>query len=359
MRGRVGPFVICDCHLGCRWTIIIYRGWYLREPDATTQNFLLTHDVDASARPCVRPFAALFLAVLVIVAALSSPVARAQTGSVTVLHDFIGPPNGFASQAALVQGNDGNFYGTTQSGGLYQKGTIFKVTPGSVLTTLYTFDNTGLHGGNVQAKLILGSDGNFYGTTANGGGATKGTVFRITPGGDLTTLCSFGTNGNTGDTPAGGAIQGTDGNFYGTTEYGGTFTIGTVYKMTPQGVVTTLHEFSGPTTEGHLPLGELVQGSDGNFYGTTTYGRTDNLGTVFVVTSSGLTTLHSFTGGIDGDGSHPEAALVEGSDGILRHDPRRRHELYRRGVPDYARRGVDHHQQLHRCRRVRPPGRAD
>src|SRR5204863_4632847 len=130
----------------------------------------------------------------------------------------------------------------------------------------------------------------------------------------------FGSNGATaGAQPIGALIQGSDGHFYGTTSRGGSGDFGTVFRMTPAGVLTPLLEFSGngPSNKGAYPLGDLVQGSDGNFYGTTRQGGTSGFGTIFKVTSAGvLTTLVEFTGnGISNRGGLPEAGLVEGSDG--------------------------------------------
>ena len=159
-----------------------------------------------------------------------------------------------------MQGCDGNFYGTTEWGGADNFGTVFKLTPGGVLTTLVEF--TGTTGSNKgsypRAGLVQGFDGNFYGTTYYGGASNFGTVFKLTPGGVLTTLVEFtGTaGGNIGINPNAGLVQGGDGNFYGTTYYGGASGIGTVFKLTPGGVLTTLVEFTGNTraaTKAHYP----------------------------------------------------------------------------------------------------------
>ncbi len=209
--------------------------------------------------------------------------------------------------AGLVQGSDGNFYGTTQQGGTNSIGTVFRMTPAGVLTTLVSF--TGANGSNPQTSLVLGSDGNFYGTTNYGGSAGDGTVFRMTPAGVLTTLVSF--TGANGSSPQASLVLGSDGNFYGTTSYGGSAGDGTVFQMTPAGVLTTLVSFTG--VNGTYPSASLEQGSDGNFYGSTQSGGSANDGTVFMITPAGvLTTLHSFNGS---NGSNPRAALVQGSDG--------------------------------------------
>jgi uncharacterized repeat protein (TIGR03803 family) len=166
--------------------------------------------------------------------------------------------------AGLVQGSDGSFYGTTAYGGASGKGTVFQVTPAGVLTKLISF--TGANGSHPVAPLVQGSDGNLYGTTAYGGtNGNNGTVFQMTPAGALTTLVSF--NGTNGSHPLAGLVQGSDGNFYGTTMRGGANNRGTVFLMTPAGVLTTLVSFSG--ANGRLPFAALVQGTNGNFYGTT------------------------------------------------------------------------------------------
>ena len=231
------------------------------------------------------------------------------SGTLTTLHSFAGGSDGEVPFAGLVQGSDGNFYGTTYLGGVNEFGTVFKMTPTGTLTSLYNFAASG--GVLPVAGLVQGSDGNFYGTTTGGGANNAGTVFEITPSGTLTTLYSFARSD--GDDPYGGLLQGSDGNFYGTTTGGGASNgNGTVFKITPRGILTTLYSFAG--SDGANPYAALVQGSDGNFYGTTAGGGASNgNGTVFKITPGGtLTTLHSFAGS---DGANPYAALVQGSDG--------------------------------------------
>jgi uncharacterized repeat protein (TIGR03803 family) len=192
----------------------------------------------------------------------------------------------------LIQGTDGNFYGTTNTGGANGAGTVFKISPGSTLTTLYNFcSESGCTdgGGPFSAPMIQGIDGNFYGTTTGGGAACPfnfpfancGTVFRITPGGKLTTVYNFcsqytGTGCLDGLLPAGGLVQATDGNFYGTTSSGGVGGGGTVFKLTPEGVLTTLHSFDAQFAQPGLVANGVVQATDGNFYGTTFLGGTAN-----------------------------------------------------------------------------------
>ena len=215
---------------------------------------------------------------------------------------------------ALVQGNDGNFYGTTEYGGTNNNGTVFRVTPVGVLTTLVGFNGT--NGTHPAAGLVQGNDGNFYGTAASGGpDGNKGTVYQMTPTGRMTTLVYF--NGTNGSYPLAGLVQGIDGDFYGTTVSGGANGKGTVFQMTSAGVLTTLVSFSN--TNGAAPLDALVQGSDGNFYGTTSLGGNLSVnngagfGTVFKMTPAGvLTRMAVFTGA---NGSYPVAGLVQGTNG--------------------------------------------
>jgi uncharacterized repeat protein (TIGR03803 family) len=222
----------------------------------------------------------------------------------STLVNFDGP-NGDSPYAALVQGADGNFYGTTFNGGSAAQpyGTVFKVTPAGALTTLYDFSGT--DGAAPFGALVQSADGNFYGTTQAGGTNNAGTVFKITPQGALTVLHSFETTENY-DAPN-GLVQGTDGNFYGTTS-------NTVFKVTPAGMLTTLHTFNG--TDGQQSRAGLVQASDGNFYGTTEYGGSHGDGTVFKITPAGaFTSLHSFN---RTDGESPfNDVLVQASDGNL------------------------------------------
>jgi uncharacterized repeat protein (TIGR03803 family) len=227
----------------------------------------------------------------------------------------------------LAQGTDGNFYGTSLYGGsgIYGGvGSVFRVTPKGKVTGIYAFDSADGQDPSADA-LVLGTDGDFYGTTLEGGPKAFGTVFKITGAGALTTL--FGFNGPDGYFPNGLVQSTADGNFYGITSWGGASgncppsACGTVFKINSEGALTTLHSFDG--TDGEYP-NALVQGTDGNFYGTTLYGGANSLpactrngfevgcGTVFKITPEGtLTTLHSFD---VKDGALPEA-LIQASNG--------------------------------------------
>ncbi|MGO9304890.1 MAG: choice-of-anchor tandem repeat GloVer-containing protein, partial [Candidatus Korobacteraceae bacterium] len=244
--------------------------------------------------------------------------APAQSVAFTTLADFDGA-NGVYSQAGLVLGTDGNFYGTTSQGGntgcfAFGCGTIFKITPAGTITRLYSLCSKPncADGASPEAGLVLGTDGAFYGTTSEGGPGGYGTVFKITPSGTLTTL--YGFNGGDGAVPRAGLVQASDGNFYGTTS-GGNETWGTIFKITPTGFLTGLHYFN--FTDGAWPFAGLMQAPDGNLYGTTTSGGRGGSGTVFRITPGGtLTTLYSFCSQPNcADGGAPDAGLVQASDG--------------------------------------------
>ena len=233
-------------------------------------------------------------------------------GVLTTLHAFTGGNDGSGPRAALIQGTDGNLYGTTVNGGANGNGTVFKIGLNGVLSSLHAFDGAS-EGWLTLGTLVQGSNGNFYGTMFGGGGFGSGTLFRLTPSGALTTLHSF--NGDDGANPPTGLMQGKDGNFYGVTMNGGASAVaGTVFKVTPAGTMTTLVRFDR-TTGWFLNAG-LVQGKDGNFYGATINGGAGGHGTVFKISPTGLlTTLHSFNGASDGE--WPDHALVEGKDGYF------------------------------------------
>ncbi len=257
-------------------------------------------------------------------------------GTLTALYSFDGTDGQFP-YAGLVQATDGDFYGTTQYGGANCTssngigcGTVFKITPAGALTTLYSFcaQTNCADGFSPYAGLAQANNGNFYGTTGNGGGMNQcpygsgcGTVFEISPNGTLSTLYRFcaQTNCTDGYLPGAGLALAANGNFYGTTVYGGDFNCGdglgcgTVFEITPGGTLTTLHSFDG--TDGAYPEAVLIEGADGTFYGTTAEGGTDGYGTVFEMsTGSVLTTLHSF---VATDGAYPLGGLLQATDGDL------------------------------------------
>jgi len=259
-------------------------------------------------------------------------------GTLTILHSF-NATDGELPQAIPTQGNDGNFYGTAVAGGLHngncpgsECGTVFKITPSGTETTLYNFCSQSqcADGDEPYAALVQATDGNFYGTTKLGGGDSNtcgfgcGTVFRITPTGALTTLYRFCAQPNCadGEEPLGGLVQGNDGNLYGTTSQGGTGGFGTVFKITLNGTLTKLYNFTGYPTDGAFPVSPLVQATDGNFYGSTEGGGANNnceggCGTAFKITPSGMeTTLYSFCSQPNcADGYFPNVGPVQAADG--------------------------------------------
>jgi uncharacterized repeat protein (TIGR03803 family) len=212
-----------------------------------------------------------------------------------------------------VQGGNGAFYGTTYAGGSNGDGTVFEISTNGALTPLYSFTN-GIDGARPYAGLVLGSDGNFYGTATAGGANQCGTVFKMTAAGALTPLYSF-TNGIDGAEPVGALAQAGDGVLYGTTA-GSAGGNGSVFKISTNGAFTALYSFTNGI-DGAQPYAGLVLGSDGNFYGTTTSGGGPNGdGGIFRITLQGaLTALYVFTGGADG--ASPCAVLTPGSEGDL------------------------------------------
>lgn len=204
----------------------------------------------------------------------------------------------------MLQAPNGNLYGTTAAGGSNNVGTVFKITPGGALTTLHNFDTT--DGAAPLAALTQGTDGNFYGTTDTGGANGYGTIFAITPGGTLKILYSL--RPTDGANPIAGLIQATDGNFYGTTSDEGPNFLGTIFRITPGGTLTTMYSFS--PTDGQDAEGGLVQGTDGNLYGTTTEGGTFGAGIVFSL----ATGLGPFVKTVPTSGSVAANVTILGSD---------------------------------------------
>jgi uncharacterized repeat protein (TIGR03803 family) len=305
----------------------------------------------------LRARTALILTTLMLLVAAATTTATAQT--YTDVYNFDGT-DGWAPAwiGLLAQGRDGDLYGTTTFAGPDGVGNVFRITPGGTLKVLYTF--TWNPGAQPDSGLTLGRDGNFYGTTYFGGSGCYlgcGTLYKITPKGRLTNLYNFsnsqesnymftppveGTDGNFYGVNADTAykitssgtftllaslpfiaysplLQGPKGNFYGTTAFGGSsntcFSCGTIFEMNPNGALTVLYNFDG--IQGQLPIGPLILGSDGNFYGTTSQDTTYGGGVAFKFTPQGtFTVLHDFPDpNYPNDGTNLYAGLIQATDG--------------------------------------------
>jgi uncharacterized repeat protein (TIGR03803 family) len=253
-----------------------------------------------------------------------------QNGALTTLYNFCAITDcndGEAPSAALIQATNGNFYSTTQDGGANGGGTVFEITPAGVLTTLYSFCAEAIcaDGETPLAPLIQAKNGNFYGTTYLGGGYKAGAAFQVTSAGKFILMRGFN-RVHTGANPNAGLVQASNGDFYGVTSQGGPNAGfnpegGTFFQMTAGGAVTVLYSFCAQTncTDGSIPTGGLILGSDGNFYGTASSGGANNGGSVFEFTPAGaLTTLYSFCSLSNcTDGDSPYGGLIEASNGTF------------------------------------------
>jgi uncharacterized repeat protein (TIGR03803 family) len=224
----------------------------------------------------------------------------------TLLYVFTNGADGNSPYAPPVQGNDGNFYGTTYSGNIYQ------------ITAAGTFNALGQLSGVSYAPLLEAIDEDFYGTTYSGGDSNQGAVFRMTPKDSVTYVYSF--DGTHGAGPFGGLTQGNDGYLYGTTDQGGDYNDGVVFRLTPQGAIFVVHTFGDPNylNDGSFPSAGLVLASDGNFYGVTSEGGTNEgcprgCGVIFQVTPTGdYSILYNFDGS---DGADPMSTPMQHTNG--------------------------------------------
>ena len=241
-------------------------------------------------------------------------------GTFSTLHTFVGT-DGANPMGNLVADANGNLYGTTSQGGTgsLAAGTIFKLAPpakpgGSwTETVLYTFTG-GADGAHPYAGLIRDTAGNLYGTTNVGGAFNHGTVFKLDTLGNETVLHSFA-GAPDGAYPYGGVIRDNAGNLYGTTNDGGAFNAGTLFRLSGTGKETVLHSFNG-TTDGAHPSAGLTFDAAGNLCGTANQGGTDQEGTIFQLAKTGrFIVLHAFTGSVQG--ANPAAGLVLGASGYL------------------------------------------
>jgi uncharacterized repeat protein (TIGR03803 family) len=197
-------------------------------------------------------------------------------GQLTVIHNFV-PSTGNVPRGGLTLGTDGNLYGTTCQGGNFNDGVVFKISTGGNYTVLHHLNINNAEGTCPEAAPVQGTDGNFYGTTTEAPNPHVGTVYKMTPSGGLTTLYLFNVVNSPCCTAPNGEgplalTLGTDGNFYGTAKNGGTSTYGTIFKISTTGRFALLHSFSGPTKDGGVPIGPIIQASDGNLYGMTNDG---------------------------------------------------------------------------------------
>ena len=258
-----------------------------------------------------RRFFAMTITIATVLVPLCVPAVSYGQVTFEVLKGFEAPfLHGYAPYAGLIQATDGSFYGTTRNGGASGRGTIFRLDAAGTVTTLHHFTG-GSDGAYPYAGVIQAADGTFYGTTLSGGANDSGVIYRLDTAGTLTTLHSFSLDALT----YAGLIQAADGSFYGANYWERTAYDGVIFKLDAAGTFTFVHRFSAPG-EGQSPFGGLTLGPGGSLYGTTEGGGAFSKGTVFRFDPAGtgtLTTLHSFTGGDDGDS--PRADLTLGRDG--------------------------------------------
>jgi uncharacterized repeat protein (TIGR03803 family) len=232
-------------------------------------------------------------------------------GTVKTLHQFVGAADGFP-QSPPIQSLSGDFYGTTSGGDLGHPGTVYKMDSSGNYTILHTF--TGPDGSTPMGPLVQATDYWFYGTTLYGGIYGAGTIFRISHTGEFEVLFNFdGLNGSNGGFPEAGLIQGNDGNLYGVAPLGGTYGQGVIFRMTPTHQFAILHAFTGGS-DGSIPIGNVVQATDGYLYGTNTNGGVSGGGVLFRISTTGaVTALHDFD---PSTGSTP-VALIQHTNGFL------------------------------------------
>lgn len=236
-------------------------------------------------------------------------------GVLTVLHDFSGTECQEANGVSL--GTDGNFYGTCFAGGANSLGSIIKITPTGTVTVLHSFTGTGTDGCFPFGVPVQANDGNYYGTTKNCGSSNEGMAYKVTAAGTFTSIHSFTGAATDSAQPTGSLILGADGNLWGTGYQGGSAGLGNVFKMTTAGAVTSVFSFTSASTQGQLPYAGVVLGKDGNYYGVAQQGGANLQGTIFKLTPGGaFTLLHNFNLSAD-NGAYPAVPLALGNDGNL------------------------------------------
>jgi len=239
-------------------------------------------------------------------------------GVETVLYSFgTQSSDGYYPGGNLVMDRKGNLYGTTNSGGANNEGTVYKLAPDGTETTLYNFGNQSGDGAFTQAGLVRDIKGNLYGVNQAGPDGC-GTLFKVTRAGTETVLHTFGSQAGDGCLAGyGQLIMDKTGNLYGTTRKGGTNNVGTVYKVTAAGVETVLYSFGSQSGDGNDPYGPLIMDKQGNLYGATVGGGVNGDGTVYKVTPNGSETVLSSFSNQSGDGNSPYGSLVMGKAGNL------------------------------------------
>jgi uncharacterized repeat protein (TIGR03803 family) len=205
-------------------------------------------------------------------------------GGYLVLHSFSGGADGQIGYAPPIEASDGNLYGATYGGnnGKSRSSTVYKYTPAGAFSTIHFFTN--LEAANIESPVIQGADGNLYGTSMAGGNGS-GTIFKMNLAGQVLQIFDFGTSSELGYSPS-ALLQANDGSFYGSTLGGGTYNQGTIFRMNQLGRVTTLYNFGATPTDGQQPSA-MVQGTDSNLYGVTTKGGASGMGTIFQLTTAG------------------------------------------------------------------------
>ncbi len=238
-------------------------------------------------------------------------------GTETVLYSFRGVPDGETPATAVTLGPGGNLYGTTFTGGAHAQGTVFRLDPAGTETVLYSFKGGSSDGSGPRSSLTMNRAGDLYGTTESGGEDGDGVVFKITPSGKETILYSFKTGVNDGINPLGKLTFDNAGNLYGVTLAGGTDGLGTVFRLAPTGTETVLYSFKGGSRDGSAPHAGLLRDRAGNLFGTTELGGRYNFGTVFKLSPHGTETLlHTFRWGRR-DGAVPASGLTADRAGDL------------------------------------------
>jgi uncharacterized repeat protein (TIGR03803 family) len=239
-----------------------------------------------------------------------------KNGNETVLYSFQGGfGDGCNPYGGLVRDAEGNLYGTTPSCGASSNGTVFKVAKNGNEKLLHSFAGGKKDGSDpLYTALTLDTEGNLYGVTAYGGSQDFGVLYKLSTSRKLTVLHSFA-GGTDGCYAHGTPVMDKQGNFYGTTSRCGSGGEGTVWKVSPKGKETVLHNFAGGSSDGANPIGGVIRDAQGNFYGDTNSGGSSDDGTIFELSNKGtLTLLHSFVGS---DGATPYGGVIRDAKGNL------------------------------------------